>query len=175
MHIKYDYHIHTTRCKHAAGEMEAYVEQAIRLGLQEIAFTDHIPLPGDFDIEHRMDRHELDDYVRSVSDLDCAYPEITILTGIEADYYEGFETYTEKLLSQYPFDVVLMAVHFIRHWPQGNWAFHYNFPEKQLYEVYADYLNIVSEGIKTGLFDVVAHLDLIKTADLPIIKHLVEP
>lgn len=171
MPILSDYHIHTTRCKHALGEMEAYVEQAIRLGLREIAFTDHIPLPYDFDIEHRMDRDELDGYVQSISDLNDAYPEISILTGIEADYYEGFESYTEDLLSQYPFDIVLMAVHFIRHWPEGNWVFHYDFPEKSIQEVYADYLNMLAEGIKTGLFDVVAHLDLIKAPNQPLIEY----
>ncbi|MCD4692171.1 MAG: PHP domain-containing protein, partial [Calditrichales bacterium] len=54
-----DYHIHTKLCKHARGEMEEYVEQALRIGLKEIAFTDHIPLPDNFDIAHRMAYHEL--------------------------------------------------------------------------------------------------------------------
>jgi len=171
MNIKSDYHIHTWRCKHAVGEMEAYVEKAIQLGLEEIAFTDHIPLPHDFDIEHRMSLHELDDYMQTVTDLDRAYPEISIRKGIEADYYEGFESYTEDLLSRYPFDVILMAVHFIRHWPEENWVFNYDFGNKPPEAVYTDYLQTVLTGIKTGLFNVVAHLDLIKMADLPLVKH----
>ena len=39
-----DYHIHTKRCGHAIGEMEEYVKNAIRKGLREIGFSDHLPL-----------------------------------------------------------------------------------------------------------------------------------
>jgi len=171
MKIRADYHLHTARCKHATGTMEAYVEQAIQLGLEEIAFTDHIPLPDEFDIDHRMARSELDEYLKEITDLKKTYPEISILTGIEADYYEGFESYTDDILSQYPFDIVLMAVHFLRHWPDGNWAFGYQFPGKSMADIYSDYLATVIRGIRTGLFDVVAHVDLIKKAGYPIFDH----
>ena len=171
MKIKTDYHLHTWRCKHATGKMEAYVEQAILLELEEIAFTDHIPLPDEFDIAHRMDRNELDEYIQDIEDLKKSYPEISIKTGIEADYYEGHEKYTEKILSQYPFDLVLMAVHFLKHWPDGNWVFGYSFPGKPISEIYQDYLNTVIKGIRTGLFDVLAHVDLIKKAGAPLMDH----
>jgi histidinol-phosphatase (PHP family) len=151
--------------------MEFYIEQAILLNLEEIAFTDHIPLPDEFDIEHRMDRTQLDDYIHSIENLKKSYPEIKIKTGIEADYYEGYERYTEEILSQYPFDLVLMAVHFLRHWPEGNWVFGYQFPGKQISEIYQDYFNTLVRGIRTGLFDVVAHVDLIKKAGMPILDH----
>jgi histidinol-phosphatase (PHP family) len=172
MEIKTDYHLHTWRCKHATGEMEFYVEQAILLNLEEIAFTDHIPLPDEFDIEHRMDRTQLDDYIHSIENLKKSYPEIKIKSGIEADYYEGYEKYTEDILSQYPFDIVLMAVHFIKHWSDGNWVFGYQFPGKSITEIYQDYLNTVIRGIRTGLFDVVAHIDLVKKAGAPLIDHI---
>lgn len=46
MSIQCDYHMHTPLCKHAAGPMEAYVERGRELGLREIGFADHNPLPG---------------------------------------------------------------------------------------------------------------------------------
>ncbi len=45
-----DYHVHTARCGHAGGDMREYVVTALERGLDEIAFTDHVPLyflPGD--------------------------------------------------------------------------------------------------------------------------------
>ncbi|MBI3316105.1 MAG: PHP domain-containing protein, partial [Candidatus Omnitrophica bacterium] len=41
---KVDYHMHTPLCGHAVGEPGEYVEQAIKVGLSEIGFSDHAPL-----------------------------------------------------------------------------------------------------------------------------------
>ena len=125
-----DNHIHTKLCKHAEGEVFEYVEKAILRGITEIAFTDHIPLPDNFDIAHRMALNEMESYARWIDHAKKKYPEIIIRFGIEADYYEGLEEYTEKFLSQFNFDIVIMSVHFLRHWPEGNWVFDYNFPGK---------------------------------------------
>jgi histidinol-phosphatase (PHP family) len=158
-----DNHIHTKLCKHAEGELSEYVEKAILKGLNEIAFTDHIPLPDNFDLAHRMQLDEMAKYAKWVEDARRAYPEITIRFGIEADYYKGLEEYTSSFLAEFEFDLVIMSVHFIRHWPAGNWVFEYNFPEKSREEIYKDYLNTVIEGIKSGLFDVLGHVDMIKS------------
>jgi len=158
-----DYHIHTRLCKHAEGEIRSYVEQAIKLGLKEIAFTDHIPLPNNFDIAHRMSFEELDIYAEWVRQMQSQYQEITIRFGIEADYYKGMEEYVEKILVSYDFDIVIMSIHFLHHWPEGNWVFNYNFPDKTQTEIYSDYINTLIQGVKTGLFDIVGHSDIIKS------------
>ena len=38
-----NYHTHTRWCKHGTGEIEDYIEEAIRKGLTEIAITEHVP------------------------------------------------------------------------------------------------------------------------------------
>ena len=44
--IKRDGHIHTPFCPHGSkASLEAYVEEAICLGREEISFTEHFPLP----------------------------------------------------------------------------------------------------------------------------------
>ena len=166
-----DYHIHTKRCKHATGEPEEFVEQAIRLGLKAIAFTDHIPLPNGFDSAHRMDLNEIDDYVNDVLNLQKRYSEITIRLGIEADFIDGFESFLQKTLHAYPFEIVILSVHFLAHWPKGNWVFNYNFPGKPIKEIYSEYLQAVKRGIETGLFNVVGHLDLIKRPGTSLLTH----
>jgi histidinol-phosphatase (PHP family) len=157
-----DYHIHTKLCKHAEGDIYTYVEKALEMGLHEIAFTDHIPLPNKFDLAHRMAMNELDLYSKWIDDVRSTYPEIIIRFGIEADYYHGFESFTEKILNNYDFDVVIMSIHFLRHWPEGNWVFNYNFPGKPIKDIYSDYIDTLITGINTGLFDILGHADIIK-------------
>lgn len=158
-----DYHIHTALCKHANGSMEDYVLQAIKFGLDEIAFTDHIPLPDNFDLSHRMHIDEIETYLSEIQRLQKEYLQIKILTGIEADFYDGFENYLDDFLKQYHFDLVIMSVHFIKHWPAPNWVFAYNFPDRELSQIYSDYLEALNRGIQSGLFDIIGHFDLIKS------------
>lgn len=166
-----DYHMHTQLCKHASGTMEEYVLQALKAGCHEIAFTDHIPLPHDFDLAHRMHPSQLDGYFKEIERLRSAYPDLQILCGIEADFYDGFEPYLERFLAENNFDLVIMSVHFIKQWPEGNWAFSYHFPDKSLTEIYSEYLHAVLRGVKTGLFDIVGHLDLVKSPDQSLLEH----
>jgi len=166
-----DYHLHTNRCKHATGEMYEYVEKAIELGIPEIAFTDHIPLPDDFDIAHRMAYSELEIYLNQIEKMKSRYPEIIIKAGIEADYFVGFEDYLYKSFQQFNFDIVIMSVHFIKGWPKNNWVFSYYFPDRPIKDIYSDYLLAIKKGIETGLFDVLGHLDLIKSEDISILDY----
>jgi len=165
-----DYHIHTKLCKHASGEMHEYVKSAIKKGIKEIAFTDHIPLSDNFDIAHRMAEKELELYLEQINKLSESYPEILIKTGIEADYYDGHEVYLEKIINEFDFDLVILSIHFVYGWPEGNWAFVYDFPDRTLREVYSDYLQALMRGIKCGLFDIVGHLDLVKSPEQPLLQ-----
>ncbi|GAI15240.1 unnamed protein product, partial [marine sediment metagenome] len=50
-----DYHLHTTLCNHAYGEMEDYVEHAINIGLEEIGFAEHMPvMPENIELKFRV-------------------------------------------------------------------------------------------------------------------------
>ena len=167
-----DYHIHTRLCRHASGEIEEYVESAIRAGLEEICFTGHIPLPG-FPrgaAGLRMDQNDLEEYFGDIERVRSRYRDITILTGIEADFYEGYEEPVSGFLARYPLDIVLMSVHFIRKWPDGFWVFYFDFPDRSIEEIYRDYCREIQKGIRTGLYDAVAHLDLIKLQDHPLMQ-----
>ena len=166
-----DYHIHTNLCKHATGEIHEYIEHAISAGIKELAFTDHIPLPDNFDIAHRMNLDQLDTYCHWIENLRHNYREIIIKLGIEADYYEGFEEYTASILEQYDFDLVIMSIHFVKHWPAGNWIFKYNFPYKDQKEIFEDYLDTMIKGIQTKMFDILGHADIIKPPGLSLLDY----
>ncbi len=165
-----DYHLHTRLCRHATGEMAEYIEAAAAKGIKEVCFTPHIPMPDFYGRNLRMEPADMDIYLAEIDKLKKEYPNMVILTGLEADYYEGYEEYLENFLSSYSFDLVLISIHFIAGWPQGNWVFNFDFPGRPLSHIYHDYFQALKRGINTGLFDIVAHFDLIKQPGAPVLE-----
>jgi histidinol-phosphatase (PHP family) len=167
----FDYHLHTPFCRHASGSMQQYVEQALARGLREICFTPHIPLPGFPRGPEglRMKAQDAERYFREVERLRARYPQLSILCGVEADFYDGFEGVVEEFLRSYPLDLVLLSVHFVRDWPGESWVFDLDIPGRPLAAIYRDYFEALKRGIRSGLYDAVAHLDLIRQPGQPVL------
>ena len=159
-----DYHMHTKLCKHADGEMYQYIQRAIQVGLKEICMTDHMPMPEDYDPQHRMLRKEMDDfYAKWIDQVRSRYADqITIRFGVEADYHPGTEKYVEKFLDSYPFDFVIGSVHFIKEWGFDNHLFAEEFNHRPRRQIYEDYFRLLAESAESGLFDTLGHPDLVK-------------
>jgi histidinol-phosphatase (PHP family) len=166
LHPLVDYHTHTIRCGHAEGRMEEYVEAALAAGLKEYGFSDHIPMywlpPETRDPGVAMPLHELEAYVSDVIRLRERYKEIPIRLGIEADYVPGHEEALARLLEPYPWDYVIGSVHFIGDWGFDNPAEVNRYAEWDISELYAKFFTLEIKAATSGLFDIMAHLDLIK-------------
>ena len=167
-----DYHMHSHFCRHAVGGLAEYARAACRKGIQEICFTPHVPLPGFrpgfWGDRLRMDEREFDAYRVELEETRAAFPELTILSGLEADYIASMEGWLQRFLSQHAFDFVLMSVHFVSGWRDDEWVFGFA-SHRALPDAYSDYLREMRRGIETGLFDCVAHLDLIKRPGKPVL------
>lgn len=149
------FHVHTFRCGHASCESDKkYVKAAVRLGASRIVFTDHTPFPGDA-FANRMYYRELNEYVSSVKKLKEIYSgKIEILCGLEAEYLPDYHDYYEKLKVSGDFDLLIIGQHFFQHSP-GCYSLH---DKDKTYE-YEGQCTAMEQGIRTGLFDVVAHPD----------------
>ena len=161
-----DYHIHTARCGHARGEMAAYVERAIRAGLPEMGFSDHIFLywlPSDQrDPELAMSEEQFDGYVEEVLRLRREHPEITIRLAVEADFIVDQEQTLKGILDRYPWDYVLGSVHFIGDWGMDDGRYVSRYDEWDIDALYEHYFDLVLRAAESGHFDTMAHLDLVK-------------
>src|SRR5512140_3999956 len=162
-----DYHVHTARCGHAGGETRAFVQAAIAKGLDEIAFTDHVPLyflPGEDPAPHlAMTRAELPGYVEEVLALREEFAgRIDVLLGLECDYAEGHEAALAELLSPYEWDVILGSVHFVAGgWIDAPGAQHRHETEGTEF-LWREYYRLMGKAVSTRLFDVMTHFDLPK-------------
>ena len=161
-----DLHVHTARCGHAEGTPEDYLLRAHRLGLPCLGFADHLPLYW-LPLEERdrslaMPEEELAAYAEEVLSLKGRAGGISVALGVEADYIPGFEERLRALLAAHPFDYVLGAVHFIDGWGFDNPAYLDGYSAWRLDDLYARYFELVVQAVRTGLFDVLAHPDLVK-------------
>jgi histidinol-phosphatase (PHP family) len=156
-----DYHTHTARCGHAKGAAAEYVAAARECGLAAIGVSDHLPMlhaPGP---ELSMDLDQLDDYVAEVRGLQREAPGFVLL-GVEADYHPTTIAAVRDLLAAHPFDYVIGSVHFLDEWgfddPRNldSWA------QRDVDDVYLQYLEVVGDAAETGLFTILGHLDLVK-------------
>lgn len=156
----YETHMHTPLCKHAFGSPQDYGATARARGLAGITVTCHNPLPDGIGAKIRMDESELPAYLDLVAAARQELaPEVDVRLGLEADYLSGLEGYLEKQLASAPFDYVLGSVH----WHMPEWQHRYWVSDslRQLYDAYFDQL---ARAAESGLFDCLAHPDLVKNA-----------
>lgn len=161
-----DYHLHTSRCGHARGSMRDYVAMARVRGLREIGFADHLPMywlpPEQRDPGLAMAMEELPGYITEVQALREENPDLVIRLGIEADYIPGREGDLRDLLAAYPFEYVLGSVHFIDGWGFDNPALVEEYRQRDIGDIYRAYFDLVQRAALSGLFNIMAHPDLVK-------------
>lgn len=165
-----DYHLHTKLCGHACGEMEEYLAAVARQGLTEVGFADHLPLyflpPSERDPGLAMAAEDLPVYVEAVRKLEGDSP-VRVKLGIEADYVPGWENRLAALLASFPFDYILGSVHFIDGWGFDNPAEMEGYRRYDNKTLYRRYFTLVQQAALSGLFDIIAHPDLIKKFGFP--------
>jgi histidinol-phosphatase (PHP family) len=164
-----DLHNHTPLCNHATGSMDEYVQKAMAAGIEIFGFSDHAPMK--FDQKYRMSLADADRYEESVRKLAERYKgRIEILLGYEVDFLPGL---LEDRILTAKVDYLIGSVHFLPR-PGGDavigqdlWGF--DNPEFiGLYEgtdidaLYADYFAAIAQMARSGHFQIVGHLDLIK-------------
>ncbi len=160
-----DYHLHTSRCCHAEGTPAEYLARAETIGLQEIGFADHFPL-GLLDYTPRVQvtmlPDELDSYIEDIEDLKAASRIVSIKTGIEVDYLPGTEKKLEQLLTKHNFDYVIGSIHFLDGWDFTHPVYAVSYQERDLDALYETYFELVWSACRSGYFDIIGHIDVIK-------------
>ncbi len=155
--LLYESHCHTPLCKHASGEPDEYAAAALARGFKGITFTCHCPLPDGFSANVRMAPEQFDDYVAMIAATREAFAgRLDVRLGLESDYYPGVEPWLRELHSRVPLSHVLGSVHY----QVGDYRKLFYTGDVQSYqELYFEHLALSAES---GLFDTLAHPDLIK-------------
>ncbi|HBZ6545936.1 TPA: histidinol-phosphatase HisJ [Clostridium perfringens] len=177
-----DGHVHTKYCPHGSDDnIEDYIEEAIKYKLDEISFTEHLPLPENFIDpsplkDSAMKLEEMESYLKEGHELQEKYKDkIKVNIGVEVDYIEGYEIETELLLNKYGkyLNDGILSVHMIK----GNKRYYcIDFSEKEfkkiindlgsLEELYNKYYDILIMALKSDLGPYkpkrIGHLNLVR-------------
>src|SRR5204862_1864972 len=152
-----DYHMHPQghRVQRYTQELlQPWADSARRLGIKDIAFTDH-------------DRYHAGIDFDEINRLRQRNPDLQIRAGIELDNDPVHSSAGRKWIEKnwHKLDFVLGSVHFLERAdqmfdsvPDGA----SQFEGRNIDEMYANYFCRLRELISTGLVDSLAHLDLIK-------------
>lgn len=155
--------MHTPLCGHATGTPEEYAAQAIKVGLNEIGFSDHAPLVSYRDPSVTMDFEELPQYQRMIEGVREAYRgRLPVKIGIEADFVPGFEKKTAEILAGYSYDYVIGSVHFIDDWAFDSPQELKGWEHKDTNKIYRQYYASLRRCAESRLFDIMGHVDLVK-------------
>jgi len=155
MRLFSDYHLHPQAHRlqpYPQQLLQPWADHARRIGLRDIALTDH-------------DRYHPGVDFGEIERLREANPDLKIRAGIELDNDPVHSAAGRRWIEQNwdQLDFVLGSVHFL----QGDWAFDHageeaEFARRDINQVYADYYERIRAMAKSGLVDCMAHLDLVK-------------
>jgi len=162
LHLRPD-EIDATAAEHfTPANVQRYREVAEERGIAELGVSEHIyRFTQALDVwrhpfwrENAID--DIDEYCRFVRE------HTDLRLGIEADFVPGAEDRMANLLQARDFDYVIGSVHFIRDhavdmddysaWNSGRSA----------EEIWRAYFRSLGEAARSGLFDILAHPDLVK-------------
>lgn len=147
-----DYHIHVLG--HRGGYytqdlLEKYFSTAEAQGFSEIGLTEH------------------DDYIagldpKAIKEASVFFPRLRIRLGLEVSYWPGREKEILTFVKRTNFDYLVGSVHHIDSWMFDHPTYKSAYSEWELTRLYQTYFGLVEKLVRSGLFDIVGHLDLIK-------------
>lgn len=164
-----DYHLHlrpdaedaTAADFFTRENADRYLEAAAEAGIAELGCSEHLhrftqalDLWGHPWFE-RWATDDLDEY--------CEFLVSTPLrVGIECDFIPGAEDRTATMLEARPFDYVVGSVHFVGEQSLDTEEFSIWDSGRSAENVWERYFETVAESVRSGLFDIIAHPDLVK-------------
>jgi histidinol-phosphatase (PHP family) len=163
-----DYHMHLRASDgsiaHTVDAVERFVEQAAESGIDEIGFTEHVyyfeQTRSLWSMPYHLERcvYDIEPYVDAV--VEAKRRGLPVKLGIEVDYEPGREEETADALAPHPWDYVLGSIHFLDGLSVDS--------EPSLIDAIGSeqawrrYYETLSQAASSGLFDSLAHPDLVK-------------
>ncbi|ADU64872.1 histidinol phosphate phosphatase HisJ family [Desulfurispirillum indicum S5] len=162
----HDYHVHLESGPYTAQWIRQYYDTAMERGLSELGFSEHayrfsqassLLETSWADAAFHYDVHE---YVHAVEQ--ARQQGMAVKTGIEMDYIPSREAGIRAFLESVHWDYIIGSVHWIGDWGFDLPRFAHEWKERDVVDVYYSYYEILQMAIRSQLFDIIGHFDLIK-------------
>jgi len=156
-----DAHLHTDQSPDSSVPIDVYAALAVERRIPEIAITDHV----DFDPRDPAYRYtRFEDRERTVRDAAERWAKegVTIRFGAELTYNRRWEADVREHLAKHHYDYVIGSVH---DWPESPyWPSRVRawIEGRSLDEILEPYYTEIIAAARSGLFDTIGHLDVVK-------------
>ena len=151
-----NFHTHNYLCGHAEGRVSDYVAEAVKNGLKEIGISDHCAPPVGTGEPYMTTETLRTDYLPQFREAEKLYGgKIKIFSGVEIDYFPDNDGYYENLLGYLDYLVLGQHEYLLGGFRKSS------FCDGVDEENIIAYCEQVKRGLRTRLFAVLAHPDLI--------------
>lgn len=166
-----DYHVHLEQGPYTIEWVKKFLEEGQKRTVVEIGFSEHCY--RFYQAKHlwrsegpRGRWHEeratedIEEYIKIVEDAKrLGFP---VKLGVEVDYIPEWEDEIRYFVSFYPFDYVIGSVHWLGDFGFDNPDFLGEWESRDIYKTHVEYFEVLTEAVLSGIFDLIAHLDVIK-------------
>ncbi|WP_027389912.1 histidinol-phosphatase [Chrysiogenes arsenatis] len=161
----HDYHTHLESGPYDVEWVKVYHKTAMEHGLSEIGFSDHAYrfvqarnlLTTQWGNQHDFD---LNQYVSCVEQAKALGLQVKL--GIEMDYVPSKESGIRQFLNSVEWDYIIGSVHWIDDWGFDLAKFIHEWNERDVVDSYYSYYEILQMAIRSRMFDILGHFDVIK-------------
>ena len=156
-----DYHIHTHFSSDCDVNPNEYIERAMKRGMKEICFTDHLDLDYPAENGLEMFKLDLDKYFEEMSSIRWNYKDsIKIKIGIEMGINPEIYSECTELIHKYPFDFVIGSSHMVN----GIDPYYPTFWEnRKIHDCIMEYYEAILRNVTFyNEYDVYGHLDYVR-------------
>ena len=161
-----DYHLHTSTSRDGHATVAEYCARANKLGLAEIAITNHMNLR---DSTLHITPAILAEVWAEIQECQSEYPDLIIRLGIEIDFFDDLKDEIAKSLPTYAeaigreLDFIMGSAH-VMHGVRfaSKKDAHNLLVDADPIPIYREYFELMTRVVSSGLFDLVAHPDLIR-------------
>lgn len=162
-----DCHMHTELCGHACGTASDMLAAVERAGLVGAVMTEHLPLKPELDPDGTYSmRGDVDLlYVAELRDLRFDWDGADLVIGAESDWLSEDPDWTAQSVREARsagVEVVLGSVHFLDGWSFDDPSQIAEWDSRDIDSVWERYFTEWCKAASSGLFDVMAHPDLVK-------------
>ena len=177
-----DAHLHTNLSPDSDVPIDVYAEQALERGIAEIAITDHVDFEPGAPALGYATFAEREHVVRAAAER-WADRGVAIRFGVELTYDRTWHDDVRDHLARHRYDFTIGSVHDRVGSPYAPSRVAAWVAGRSLREVVAPMFDEVEAAARSGLFDVIGHIDVVKrylhpyvtAADLAAVPELYEP
>jgi histidinol-phosphatase (PHP family) len=158
--VPLDAHLHTDLSPDSAVPLELYAAQAAERGIREIAITDHLDFMPGAPAYAYADYAKREMIVRDAAERWAG--RVTIRFGVELTYESRYEDAIREHLRTHSYDYSIGSVHDMPDGPYDESRVASFVAGKTLAEAVAPYFTEVERAIRSGFFDTLGHMDVVK-------------